>query len=327
MGLNVTPCRIAIDVMSGDYGSSVIIEGIIEARRKAAEPFIVHLCGNAETIRMLLKKSGIDEKKCEGELIIEHCSDVIDSHDSPARAWKKKSNSSIVRCISLQDQGVVDVSMSAGDTGMLMGAAIFILGRIKGIGRPALAAFLPTVLKRPSLVLDVGANLNCRPAHLVNFGIMGFNYIKKILDLPSPRVSLLNVGEEPYKGTKNISEADKELRRTCSGYTGFIEGSGVLMGEADVIVCDGFAGNVLLKTCESIHILAKKFLGQSRDFVEKINETMAIFNPENYGAVPLLGIKGTVLKAHGCSSSKAISNAVLTALTAVKKNIIPSAAF
>ena len=213
--------------------------------------------------------------------------------------------------------------MSAGDTGMLMGAAIFILGRLKGIGRPALAAFLPNAKKRSSLILDVGANLNCRPGHLVNFGLLGYRYIKKFLDMPYPKVALLNIGEEPYKGTKNIYEADKELKRSCSGYTGFIEGSGVLLGEADVIVCDGFVGNVLLKACESIHVLARTFLGQDQKAMDTIKGNMEILNPENYGAVPLLGIKGIVLKAHGCSSSKAISNAIITALTAIKKNIVP----
>jgi glycerol-3-phosphate acyltransferase PlsX len=312
--------RLAIDVMSGDYGSSVIIEGLVEAIRIYPEPFIVHLCGNKEKIRTDLKNAGIEEKDYGEKFVLEHCTDVIDSHDSPAKAWKKKSNSSIVKCIVLQDEGVVDASMSAGDTGMLMGAAIFILGRLKGIGRPALAAFLPNAKKRSSLILDVGANLNCRPGHLV---LLGYRYIKKFLDMPYPKVALLNIGEEPYKGTKNIYEADKELKRSCSGYTGFIEGSGVLLGEADVIVCDGFVGNVLLKACESIHVLARTFLGQDQKAMDTIKGNMEILNPENYGAVPLLGIKGIVLKAHGCSSSKAISNAIITALTAIKKNIVP----
>lgn len=313
------PSRLAIDVMSGDYGFAVIIEGLIEAKRIYREPFIVHLCGDEEKIRDTLKNAGISEEDFGGEIIIEHCTDSISPHDSPARVWKKKSNSSIVRCISLQDEGVVDASMSAGDTGMLMGAAIFILGRLRGVARPALAAFLPTTLKRSSLLLDVGANINCRTGHLITFGMMGYNYIKSFFNLPSPRVALLNIGEEPYKGTKTIFEADKELTRSCSGYVGFIEGSGVLLGEADVIVCDGFVGNVLLKACESIHVLAKTFLGQDPMILQKIMTAMEILNPENYGAVPLLGIKGTVLKAHGCSSSKAIANAVITALTAIKK--------
>jgi glycerol-3-phosphate acyltransferase PlsX len=305
--------------MSGDYGAAVIIEGLLEAKRAYSDPFIVHLCGNDAVIREALNKLGISEKDYRREIIIEQCTDIPGPHDSPSRVWKKKSNSSIVRCISLQEEGLVDASMSAGDTGILMGAAVFILGRLRGVGRPALAAFLPTTRKRSSLLLDVGANLNCRTGHLITFGMMGYNYLKSFFDLPSPRVALLNIGEEPYKGTKTIFEADKELTRSCSGYVGFIEGSGVLLGEADVIVCDGFVGNVLLKACESIHILAKTLLGNDPKLFDRVKDTMEILNPENYGAVPLLGINGTVLKAHGGSSSKAIANAVITALTAIKK--------
>jgi phosphate acyltransferase len=313
------PLRLAIDVMSGDYGSEVIIEGILEAKRVCPEQFFVYLCGDANKINDTLKKTGISENEYGNELMIEHCCDVVTSHDSPSRVWKKKAHSSIVRCISLQEEGMVDASMSAGDTGMLMGAAIFILGRLRGIHRPALAAFLPTTLKRASLLLDVGANLNCKVHHLATFGMMGYDYIKNFFDISSPRVALLNVGEEPYKGTKIIFEADKELSRSCPGYIGFIEGSGVLLSEADVIVCDGFVGNVLLKAYESFHILAETVLGSDKRLIKDIRESMEILNPENYGAVPLLGIQGTVLKAHGCSSSKAIANAVLTALTAIKK--------
>jgi len=130
---------------------------------------------------------------------------------------------------------------------------------------------------------------------------------------------LLNIGKEPSKGTGAIIEADRELRKSCSGYIGFVEGSGVLLGEADVIVCDGFTGNILLKACESFHVLAQNVLGKNKILMEQIGEDMAILNPENYGAVPLVGIKGVVLKAHGYSSPKAIANAIRTALMAVNK--------
>jgi glycerol-3-phosphate acyltransferase PlsX len=201
-----------------------------------------------------------------------------------------------------------------------MGAAIFILGRIRGVHRPALAAFVPTTEKRASLLLDVGANLNCKVGHLVTFGIMGYSYTKEFFEMPSPRVALLNVGEEPYKGTRTIFEANKELARSCKGYIGYVEGSGVLRGDADVVVCDGFVGNVLLKAYENFHLLAERVFGQTEQVIKQIKAGMEVLNPENYGAVPLLGIHGTVLKAHGSSSSKAIANAVLTALAAIKKN-------
>jgi phosphate acyltransferase len=319
----MTPLRLAIDVMSGDYGLNVILLGIIEAKRITHEPFSVYLCGDSEKINDALLKMSISKNEFRDDFIIEHCNDVITTHDTPSRAWKKKVHSSIIRCISLQEEGRVDASMSAGDTGMLMGAAIFILGRLRGVGRPALAAFLPTTFKHPSLLLDVGANLHCRPGHLVTFGMMGFNYFKNFFEISSPRVALLNVGEEPYKGTRTIFEADRELTRSCAGYIGFIEGSGVLLGNADVIVCDGYVGNVLLKAYESFHVLAETVLGQDKNVLDLIRSKMEILNPETYGAVPLLGIQGTVLKAHGSSSPKAITNAVVTALAAIKKKNKP----
>ena len=316
------PPRLAIDVMSGDYGSAVIVQGIIEARRLCRELFIVHLCGDAKKIHESLNNLGISKKEYGSELVIEHCWESITGQDIPSRVWKNKVNSSIIRCISLQKQGAVDASISAGDTGVLMGAAIFILGRLEGVARPALAAFLPTTRTRPSLLLDVGANLNCRVNHLVTFGLMGYRYFKTFFGIKTPKVALLNIGKEPSKGTNAIIEAGKELSKSCNGYMGFIEGSGVLLGEADVIVCDGFMGNVLLKACESFHVLAQTVLGQNKKLMEQILDNMAILNPENYGAVPLVGINGVVLKAHGWSSSKAIANAIATTLIAVKKNTI-----
>jgi len=316
------PSRLAIDVMSGDYGSAVIIKGIIEAKRLCKEPFIVHVCGDAKKIHESLNNLGISRKEFGSELVIEHCWENITPQDSPSRVWKNKVNSSIIRCISLQKQGSVNASISAGDTGILMGAAIFILGRLEGVVRPALAVFLPTTRPRPTLLLDVGANLNCRVNHLVTFGLMGFKYFKNFFGIKTPKVALLNIGKEPSKGTNAVIEADKKLRISCKGYMGFVEGSGILLGEADVIVCDGFVGNILLKTCESFHLLAQTVLGQNKKLMEQIFDNMAILNPENYGAVPLVGINGVVLKAHGWSSSYAIANAIATALIAVKKNSV-----
>jgi glycerol-3-phosphate acyltransferase PlsX len=313
------PSRIAIDVMSGDYGPEVIIRGIKEARRLSPEPFVAYLCGDEKKVRETLDNAGLSAGEQGNGLIIEHCWETVAAYEPPSRVWKNKVNSSIIRCISLQQQGLAEASLSAGDTRILMGAALFILGRLKGVGRPALAAFLPTTRNRASLILDVGANLNCKVGHLVTFGKMGYSYVKNFFGINQPKVALLNIGKERTKGTRNISEADKEFKRWGGSYIGFIEGSGVLLGEADVIVCDGFVGNVLLKACESFHVLAETVVGTEGPLAEQIREKLSILNPENYGAVPLLGIKGSVLKAHGWSSSKAIANAILAALTAVKQ--------
>ena len=316
------PIRLAIDVTSGDNGSKVIINGVLEARRLSKEPFIVFLCGDSERTLSLLDELGVSENDRRDTMFIEHCNDLVSPGEVRSRVWRKRADSSVIRSVTLQKQGMVDASISAGDTGVLMGAAIFILGRHKGIKRPALAAFLPTIGKRHALLLDVGANLNCRVEHLVDFGLMGYSYVNRYLEVPQPKVALLNVGTESTKGTRTLFDAAQLLAKRCKGYAGFIEGSGVLRGEADVVVCDGFAGNVLLKTCESFHLLACSVLGDNPALTEAIKNSMDVLNPENHGAVPFLGIRGIVLKAHGSSSQRAFANAILTAITSVKKKAL-----
>jgi len=316
------PIRLAIDVSSGDNGSKVIINGVLEARQLSSEPFTAYLCGDSGRIRSLLDEAGVSESDRRDVLPIEQCSDLATPGEIRSFVWRKRADSAIIRTVTLQKQGMVDASISAGDTGILMGAAIFILGRHRGIKRPALAAFLPTTGKRHTLLLDVGANLNCRVEHLVDFGLMGYSYVNKFLEIPQPKVALLNVGTESTKGTRTLSDAAQLLAKRCKGYSGFIEGSGVLQGEADVVVCDGFAGNVLLKTCESFHLLARSVLGNNPALAEAIKNNMDVLNPENYGAVPFLGIRGIVLKAHGSSSQRAFANAILAAITSVKKKAL-----
>jgi glycerol-3-phosphate acyltransferase PlsX len=316
------PIRLAIDVTSGDNGPRVILNGILEARRLSADPFVVYLCGDSERINSLLEELGVSESDRRGTMFIEQCSDLVSPGEVRSRVWRKRADLAIIRSVTLQKQGKVDASISAGDTGVLLGAAIFILGRLRGVKRPALAAFLPTTGRRHTLLLDVGANLNCRVEHLVGFGLMGYSYVNRYLEISQPKVALLNVGTESTKGTRTLFDAAKLLAKRCKGYAGFIEGSGVLQGESDVVVCDGFAGNVLLKTCESFHLLARSVLGKNPELAEAITNSLDVLNPENYGAVPFLGIRGIVLKAHGSSSQRAIANAILAAITSVKKKAL-----
>ncbi|MBD3318200.1 MAG: hypothetical protein GF344_20645 [Chitinivibrionales bacterium] len=322
--MTASPIRIAVDVCGGDHGSRMVIEGVLEARKHCADGFVVHLCGHERVCEKTLDSLGVSRREHSDWLAIEHSPQIIEPADIPSRVWRKKTKSSIVRSISLQREGLVDATLSAGDTRILMGAAIFILGRRPGIERPALAAFLPTTTKRPTLVLDVGANLECRAPHLTSFGIMGHTYYRDFFDIANPTVALLNIGKEPTKGTKAIVDAAKALGERCEGYTGFIEGSGVLSGEADVVVCDGFAGNVLLKSCESFHRLAEAVLGGDKRLWSALAGRMSILDAANYGAVPLVGIEGVVFKAHGSSSSLAIAHALLTAVQQVVKQRAPA---
>ena len=296
------------------------MRGVVEARRSSPVPFVTRLCGDEPQVRRVLgdieRAGGIDLS----EFVVEHCPDVISDDDRRTTVWKHKKNSPIVRCVSLQSEGAVDASVSAGDTGILIGSALFILGRTEGVSRPVLAAFIPTPAG-PVLVLDVGANINCRAEHLAGFARLGCAYVSRLFGRSDIRSALLNVGTEPSKGPEVVRDAAALLEGDAF-YTGFIEGNRVFSGDADVVVCDGFIGNVLLKACESFYALTSEYLADSREAHEKLTQKIEALNSENYGAVPFLGIKGTVLKAHGGASVRSIKSAVLTAVRAVSSNAV-----
>jgi len=289
------------------------VRGVIAARLAASEPFAVCLCGEEGRIRRVMADIGEDAERCG--FAIEHCPEVISEGDRRSTVWKTKKGSSIVRCVALQKEGLSDASVSAGDTGVLIGSALFILGCVDGVARPALAAFIPTP-KKPVLIMDVGANIDCRAELLAGFARLGCEYVGRVRGGKAPKAALLNVGSEPHKGPPAVRAA-AELLEGCENYIGFIEGNKVFSGEADVVVCDGFVGNALLKACESFYALTAEFLADSKETYELLSQKISALNPESYGAVPFLGIKGTVLKAHGGSSVTSIKNAVLTAVRAV----------
>jgi len=314
--------RLAVDVESGDFGCRVTLKGVLDAMYSIESPLQVYLCGNQAAIGRVLAEEGERAERFRESISIVHCPERVSALDRRRIwVWRHRPNASIIRCITLQKEGTVDASISAGDTAILMAAALFILGRKKGAPRPALAAFLPTMQKKPVLLLDVGANLKCRKEHLTAFAFMGIEYISSIYDKEFPSVALLNVGKEKVKGFASIRDADRLLRKKCPEYIGFIEGNKVLSGEADVVVCDGFSGNALLKTCESIHLLIAAVIGREKpELLAELQRYTSVLDPENYGAVPFLGIKGIVLKAHGGSSPRAIASAVLAAERAVRRN-------
>ncbi len=314
--------RLAVDAQSGDYGCRVTIKGVLDAFAASGTGFQVYLCGDSTAIERALADEGERAARCRDRITLVHCPDRITSRErGRIWAWRQRTGAPIIRCITLQKEGVVDASVSAGDTAVLLGAALFILGRRRGAPRPALAAFLPTMQNKPVLLLDVGANLKCRKEHLAAFALMGIEYVGAMCEKQYPSVGLLNVGKEKVKGFSAIGDANKILRRKCPEYIGYIEGNEVLSGRADVVVCDGFAGNALLKTCETFHSLIASVIERKRpDLLGEIRQHLSALDPENYGAVPFLGIKGIVLKAHGGSSPKAIASAVAAAVQAVRRN-------
>ncbi|MCU0609225.1 MAG: phosphate acyltransferase [Chitinispirillaceae bacterium] len=310
---------IAIDLDGGDFGSTVVLQGVLDALQDSPAPFTAHLCGDRAQIEKLLSENTGAVEKFRDSLVIEHCPERVSTYERfRSMVWKNQTNSSIIRCITLQKEGFVQATVSAGDTAVLMVAAFFILGRQRGALRPALAACLPTVKKKPVLLLDVGANLNCRREHLVSFAFLGREYMRLMSGIENPKVALLNIGMESVKGTPVIRDADRTLQKRCPSYQGFTEGNHVLSGDSDVIVCDGFAGNVLLKACESFHLLIESVVEGDKELLARMRRKMASLDGESYGGVPLLGIKGIVLKAHGSSSPRAIRSAVLAAVRAIR---------
>lgn len=305
---------LAVDVEGGDCELPLFIEAVLRAASNALNPIKVIFCGDKLPISNSLNSQKL--KFDNVSVAIERSVEKIEPTDKPALVWKNRPGSSLVRAVSLQKEGVAQVSLSAGDTRVLMSSALFLLGLQDKIQRPALALYLPTANKKSTLILDVGANLDCKAEHLADFGMLGFEHFSKQFAKDVPKVALLNVGEESTKGTKTVLSASKILTESCSGYVGFVEGGQVLSGDVDVIVCDGFVGNVLLKSFENFYSLAVLATEKNSELLKNLIDNMAILNRDNYGAAPLLGLNGIVYKAHGASSAKAIENATAVAIRA-----------
>ncbi len=312
--------RIAVDAHGGDNGCATVVEGVLAALTRSTVPISVYLCGRRDEIDSAISSLGGGEFVAAGSLLIENCSDDVSDDCLPSKLWKRHPNAPVVRCLSMQKDGLVSASLSAGDTRYIIGSAIFLLGHTSGISRPALAAFLPTAGARPVLLLDVGANVECKPRHLADFGTMGREYFGHFFGIENPKVALLNVGGESFKGSKVVRDTADILRQDMpDSFCGFVEGSQVLSGSADVVVCDGFAGNVLLKACESFHNLVERIVGTEDRAAELVRARVSVLNADNYGAVPLLGVNGVVFKAHGASSPRAICHAVNAAAIAASQ--------
>ncbi|MGD8190161.1 phosphate acyltransferase PlsX [Brevibacillus ginsengisoli] len=317
--------RIAIDAMGGDHAPRSNVEGALAALSSDSSLTVV-LVGNEEAI-----KEHLPEKLPAG-LEIRHASEVIEADDEPVRAVRRKKDSSMVVCADMARKQEVDAAISAGNTGALMTAGLLITGRIEGIERPALAALIPNIHGSVTLVLDVGANMDAKPVHLLQYAIMGSLYVEKVLGKSAPRVGLLNVGTEEAKGNELSKAAFPLLKDASINFIGNFEARDVMEGVCDVLVCDGFSGNVLLKSIEgaasTIFSQLKKEMTSS--FLNKV--AAAILKPSlvrfknrmdyaEYGGAPLLGLRQPVIKAHGSSDARAIKNAVLAAARFAKLGV------
>ncbi|MCX8057754.1 MAG: phosphate acyltransferase PlsX [Ignavibacteria bacterium] len=320
-------CVIALDAMGGDYAPLVTIRGAYLALQESNGKFDILLVGKQEELLKIIEKEKIDFPLQN----IVNASETIEMGDAPTTALKSKENSLAV-CAELIKQGKAHAFVSAGNTGAVMAISTIRLGRIEGISRPALGTIVPT-LKNKCLVLDVGANVDTKPNNLYEFAVMGSVYMQEIFGVKSPKVGLLSIGEEDSKGNEVTIAANKLLRESKLNFYGNVEGRDVLKGEVDVIVCDGFVGNVVLKFAEGfLHFLVKRFKESAeKSFTNKLRiglakgilkDILKVFDYQEYGGVPLFGVNGITIIGHGSSSELAIKNMIIRAYETHQHRIV-----
>ncbi|WP_003542988.1 phosphate acyltransferase PlsX [Desulfotomaculum nigrificans] len=316
--------KIALDAMGGDHAQMEIVRGAIDA----AQELGVHIILVGDQDRIMKEMDGND---VGGLVSVVHAPEVVRMDEHPVSAVRKKKNSSIVVATQLVKEGAADAVVSAGSTGAQMASSLFILGRIAGVERPAISTLLPT-MEGVVALLDVGANVDCKPQHLKQFAIMGSLYAEKILGLPSPRVGLLNIGAEETKGDELTLASYKILKESDINFTGNIEGRDIFLGGSDVVVCDGFVGNVVLKSAEGLALslmgMFKQELGRLEDIIgrERMVHIMSSLKRRldyaEYGGAPLLGVNGVSVISHGSSRARAIRNAVRVAKETVEQGLV-----
>ncbi|MDU0809060.1 phosphate acyltransferase PlsX [Aquirufa regiilacus] len=302
--------NIAIDVMGGDYAPEAVVDGILLAISNLAQEETILAVGPADTINTLLADRGYTGS----QIRVINADQVIEMGEHPTRALSQKPNSSIGVGFALLKEGKADIFASAGNTGAMMVGSLFSVKTIEGVQRPAIAGFIPQTDGTHSVMLDIGANADCKPEMLEQWAVLGSVYASATRGIASPRVGLLNIGEEEQKGsilalaTHALLKANDKLN-----FVGNLEGKDVFRGKADVIVTDGFTGNIVLKMGESIYNIMKE-QGMVNEFVDRTNY-------ENYGGSPIIGINGNVIIAHGASSPTAIMNMIKLCQNIVKSEV------
>jgi phosphate acyltransferase len=318
--------NVVLDVMGGDHAPTVNIDGAVETVHES-EDIHVNLVGDESTIRKELK----GRKYNAGRISIVHASQIVEMHESPSFAIRKKRDSSIRVGIGLVKAGKADAFVSAGHSGVVMGTSLLLLGRSKGVDRPAIATLMPN-LRDTFVLLDVGANVDCSPENLHQFALMGNIYCQLILGRVKPKVGLLGIGEEDIKGNELTKEAFKLIEQSSLNFIGNIEGKDIFSGKADVVVCDGFTGNIALKISEGLAEAIIKMLKREISGVAGGRLGYLMLRPafrnfkkktdyDEFGGAPLLGINGTSIISHGRSSSKAIRNALKVAHDFSRKRV------
>ncbi len=319
--------RIAVDVMGGDHGCGIVIEGARRALESDLKITSLYLVGDQAEIHKALPNGGFRDPRVH----IVHASEVLTMDDKPAAAVRKKKDCSMVRAVELVHDGKADAVVSLGNTGGLFAAATFRLGRVPGVDRGGIAAVMPTTAGA-FVLLDAGANVECKPLNLAQYAVMGDVYSRLVMGITKPRVGLMSIGREPGKGNELTLEAFKLCQQLDLNFIGNVEGHDLFKGAVDVVICDGFVGNIILKTAESLAVAifsmlrheiganAKRRLGGllARNAFRSIKRRT---DPEVYGGAPLLGFNGAVMKAHGSAKEKAIFNAIRVATEHVQQQV------
>ena len=302
--------RIGIDIMGGDYAPSATVAGAILAQEELGPEIEVVLIGNKEEIIKKLEKEG----SSPSSFIIEHSDDVIGMGEHPTKAFVKKPNSSIAKGFELLAKKEIQAFASAGNTGAMLVGSMYTVKSIPGIIRPCITSAVPKQNGGFTILLDVGSNPDCKPDVLYQYAILGSTYAENVYSIKNPKVGLLNLGEEAEKGSI-LTQATYQLMKdtTDFNFIGNVEGRDILLKEVDVVVCDGFTGNILLKMAESFYTLMAK-----RD---TLDDYFSKFNYENYGGTPILGVNSNVIIGHGISNSKAIKNMITHAADVAKAEL------
>lgn len=319
------PLTIALDGMGGDVGPDIVVPAALRVLETAGDSLRLILVGQEDVLSAALLKAG-----GHPQIVIRHASQLVSMGESPAQALRVKKDSSMRVAINLVKQGEADACVSAGNTGALMATARFVLKTLPGIDRPAICTTLPTV-RGQTRMLDLGANVDSKAEHLLQFAVMG-SVLAAVNGIERPRVALLNIGEEDIKGNEQVREAARLLAASDLNYVGFVEGDGVYLEDADVVVCDGFVGNVALKSSEGVARLIRHYMTQEfkRNLLTRLAGLIALpvlrafgrrIDPRRYNGASLLGLQGIVIKSHGGADALAFANAIGVAMLEVEQAV------
>lgn len=319
--------KISIDAMGGDFGPSVTVPACLHILKKHPNLNLI-LVGKEDVLSEILEKEGESDNP---RITLHHATEIVEMDESPSLALKRKKDSSMRVAINLIKEGEAQACVSAGNTGALMATARFVLRMLPGINRPAICSAMPGI-NGSSYVLDLGANVDSSAEQLFQFAVMGSILVSAVRNLESPTVGLLNVGEEEVKGNERVKKAAKLLSESKLNYIGFVEGNDIYTGETDVIVCDGFMGNVALKASEGVAHMLTSFAKEefSRSIFTKLSALMSRpvlkairkrTDPRRYNGASMLGLKGIVIKSHGGADALSFAIAIEEAIKEVEKNV------